>query len=61
MKKEKKIKVKIEKASDWRYKKVKHFDNWDEAVDFMRKVYNNWIIDFNENGIVLTIYDNYVE
>ena len=61
MKQEKKIKVKIEKASNWHYKEFKYFKNWNEMVDFMRKTYSMWIIDFEENEIVLTIYDDYVE
>lgn len=64
------MKVLYKKASDSDFKEVKDFFSWNDMLEWMKKEYNNWIIEFGSQKyyikdpkIKVTIrkYDYYVE
>lgn len=64
--KNKKIRVKICEAKDWECNGIKDFKSYQEMIEFMKKKFDSWIIDFdfrdNKNfDCKLTIYNDYVE
>jgi hypothetical protein len=59
------MKVLLKKASDWKFEKIIEID---DSILELKKIYNNLIIDFDEDysrakevDFVVTIYDDYVE
>lgn len=59
------MKVLYKKASDWDFKEVKDFFSWNDMLEWMKKEYNNWIIEFGYSHGLLEVtirkYDYYVE
>jgi len=60
--KEKRLEVIIEWASDWKKGEIHKFKSTEELINYMKKTYDEWIIQFKEDGkIKLTAYDAPVE
>lgn len=53
------IKITLEKASDWNYKKEIEVKNYNELIKILKKRSNRWILDFDED--TAKEYDDFVE
>lgn len=64
------MKVLYKKASDEPFKEVKDFFSWNDMLEWMKKEYSYWIIEFGsqklyikdpEINVLIIKYDAYVE
>jgi len=68
------MKVLITKASDIDYEEIKEFKDWNELMEYLKRKYSSWVIEFNQKKIIynmfcqdnkvdveVTMYDDFIE